>query len=73
MSMLLINETPRSFVAQHGIEDGQQLARHRDDRDEFRLAGGNQPLPEGLERRIVTRRDERAHEQGRRLNLCLRQ
>jgi hypothetical protein len=65
MSMLLINVAPRSFVAQHGIENGQQLARHRDDRDEFRLASGNQPLPEGLEHRIGARRDESAHEQSR--------
>lgn len=65
MSMLLINVTPRSFVTQHGIEDGQELACHRDDRDEFRLAGIDQPLLEGPQHRIGTRRDESAHEQRR--------
>ena len=65
MSMLLIDFAPRSFVAQNGIENGQQLARHRHDRHEFRLAGIDLPLLESAQRRIVTRRNERADEQRR--------
>ncbi len=39
-------------VPQHGVEDGQPLARHRDDRDKFRLAGLDEALPEGPRQRV---------------------
>jgi hypothetical protein len=52
MSLLLCDITPWFAVPQHGVEDGQPLARHRDYRDKFRLASLDEALPEGSRQRI---------------------
>ena len=49
---------PGFAVAQHGIEDGQQLAHHGDEGEAGRFSGLAQTAVEGLEHRVVSDRDQ---------------
>jgi hypothetical protein len=52
------------MVAQHGIEDGQQLAHRGDESEAGRFAGVAQTSVEALECRVVLDGDEAAHIEG---------
>ena len=50
--------------AQNGVEDGEQFARHGDQRDHLLFAGGDEALVESLQRAIVLDRHQGPHEEG---------
>src|SRR6266404_1002066 len=52
---------PGFAVAQHGVEDGQQLAHGGDESETGRFAGVAQTAVEGLERRVVLDGDQASH------------
>src|SRR6266566_554034 len=52
---------PGFAVAQHGVEDGQQLAHGGDESETGRVAGIAQTAVEGLERRVVLDGDQTSH------------
>jgi hypothetical protein len=45
----------------HSVENREDFAHRRDERDLGRFAGGAQPLIEGANDRVVPRGDERGH------------
>src|SRR6202022_5041054 len=54
---------PWGFVSQDCVEDGEQLSGNSDDGDQLVFAGGDEPVAEQLEGRVVTSCDHGAHEQ----------
>src|ERR1044071_4582014 len=54
---------PCASVPEDGVEDGQKLARHRDDGDDLGLAGSHQAFEEGPQNGIVPSGHECAHEE----------
>src|SRR3954471_22057205 len=50
---LMSSALPSDVVADDGVEDGDELAHHRGEREFFRLSCAEQALIEGLENRVM--------------------
>src|SRR5690606_32251151 len=56
---------PWFAVPEHGVEDGDEFAHGSYQRDEFGLAGSDQPIAKFLELRVVSDGAEGGHEEAR--------
>src|SRR3954468_12288108 len=57
----LSSALPSGVVADHGVEDGEELAHHGREGELFGFSGGGQPLVERLEKGIVAAGDKGGH------------
>src|SRR4051812_7359171 len=55
---------PSDVIANHCIEDGEELAHHCGERELFHLSGGDQALIESLENGVVAAGHECGHVEG---------
>src|SRR5947209_12483984 len=60
----LSSALPSGVVADHGVEDGEELAHHGREGELFSFSGGGQPLVERLKKGIVAAGDEGGHVEG---------
>src|SRR6267142_4197819 len=61
----MIDVVPRGVCTHHRVEDGEELAHARGQRDFLRFAGGKEATIERAEHRVAARADKGRHEQRR--------
>src|SRR5882724_1082587 len=61
----MIDVVPRGVCTHHRVEDGEELAHARGQRDFLRFVGGKEATIERAEHRVAARADKGRHEQRR--------